>query len=353
MTFKEDIDDLAKRAISAQSVAHTEEATKNAVILPFLRCLGFDVFDPTQIIPEYIADVGLKKGEKIDYAVKIGDKIEYIVEVKSITTSIREAQYSQLFRYFHTLDAKIAILTNGLEFWFFSDIDAPNKMDEAPFFRFEILSYDDNDLKELERFHKKNFNIDSIREAASSLKYLKAAMAYIRGQWDNPDEAFIRMVAKSFYESHVTASVVESLKPIVKRAFDDLFRQRVRARINVALDEEHPSIGSKATTEPTQEIETTEEELQGFLIVRAIAAEVAAVDRIAARDAKSYFAIFFDDNNRKPVARLHFNGKTKFLTLFNADKNESRFDISRLEDIYGCAEQIKDVVRFYADQAGS
>lgn len=79
MTFKEDVADLARRAISAQAVAQTEEATKNAIVMPFLRVLGFDVFDPMQVIPEFIADVGLKKGEKIDYAVKIGDRIDTLL----------------------------------------------------------------------------------------------------------------------------------------------------------------------------------------------------------------------------------------------------------------------------------
>src|SRR5690606_7871760 len=146
MSFRDSVVELAKRATSAQAVAQTEEATKNAIIMPFLRVLGFDVFDPTQVIPECVADVGLKKGEKIDEAVKLRDKIEYLVEAKSVSTSLQDAQYSQLFRYFHTLDANIAILTNGLHFWFFTDLDAPNKMDQRPFFKFDLLGYDDNDL---------------------------------------------------------------------------------------------------------------------------------------------------------------------------------------------------------------
>src|SRR5690606_27643334 len=218
MSFKEDVADLAKRAINAQAIAQTEEATKNAVVMPFLRVLGFDVFDPTQVIPEYVADIGLKKGEKIDYAVKIGDKIEYLVEAKSVSTSLQGAQYSQLFRYFHTLDADIAILTNGLNFWFFTDLEAPNKMDQKPFFKFDLLSYDENDIKELEKFQKDQFNIENIRAAASSLKYLRAAMNYIESQWENPDDEFVKLVAKDFYESNVTAKVIESMRPIVKRA---------------------------------------------------------------------------------------------------------------------------------------
>lgn len=343
MSFKEDVADLAKRAISAQAVAQTEEATKNAIVMPFLRVLGFDVFDPTQVIPEYVADVGLKKGEKIDYAIKIGDHIEYLVEAKSVSTNLREAQYSQLFRYFHTCDANIGILTNGLHIWFFTDLDAPNKMDAAPFFKFDLLAYDDNDLRELEKFHKNNFSIDNIKAAAASLKYLRGAMNFIEAQWANPDEEFVRMVAKGFYEGQLRTTVVEGLKPIVRRAFDDVFRQRALKRIDVAFDGGEPELAPVDETK----VETTPDEMQGFMIVRAIAAEVAPVSRIVMRDAQSYCAVLFDDNNRKPIVRLHFNGKTKFITLFSADKSDKRHDIGGVEDIFALRESILAVVRSY------
>ena len=344
MTFKDDVADLAKRAISAQAIAQTEEATKNAIVMPFLRVLGFDVFDPTQVIPEYVADVGLKKGEKIDYAIKIGDQIEYLVEAKAVSVNLRDAQYSQLFRYYHTCDANIGILTNGLQVWFFADLEAPNKMDANPFFKFDILSYDDNDLRELEKFHKNNFSIENIKAAASSLKYLRGAMAFIEKQWANPDEEFVRMVARDFYEGQLRSSVVETMKPIVKRAFDDLFRQRALKRIDVAFD------GGKEEKLPEvseARVETTEEELQGFMIIRAIAAEVAPVSRIVMRDAQSYCAVLFDDNNRKPIARLHFNGKGKFVTVFGADKEGVRHDVGGVEDIFTLREPIRGVVQSY------
>jgi predicted type IV restriction endonuclease len=346
MTFKEDVADLAKRAISAQAVAQTEEATKNAIVMPLLRVLGFDVFDPTQVIPEYVADVGLKKGEKIDYAVKIGDRIEYLVEAKSVSTNLRDAQYSQLFRYFHTCDANIGILTNGLHIWFFTDLDAPNKMDQAPFFKFDLLSYDENDLRELEKFHRTNFSIENIQAAASTLKYLRSAMTFIEGQWTNPDEEFVRLVARGFYEGKLTTSVVESMKPIIRRAFDDLFRQRARERIDVAFDgSEEPSL--PVVDAESNKVETTPDELQGFMIVRAIAAEVAPVSRVVLRDAQSYCAVLFDDNNRKPVIRLHFNGKSKFVTLFNASKEGVRQDIVSIEDLFQLREPIKAVIQTY------
>ena len=344
MSFKEDVADLAKRAIAAQAIAQTEEATKNAIVMPFLRTLGFDVFDPNQIIPEFVADVGLKKGEKIDYAVKIGDRIEFLVEAKSVSTNLRDAQYSQLFRYFHTCDANIGILTNGLHIWFFTDLDAPNKMDANPFFKFDLLAYDDNDLRELEKFHKSNFSIENVKAAASSLKYLRGAIGFIEKQWANPDEDFVRMVARDFYEGQLRSSVVEGMKPIVKRAFDDLFRQKALRKIDVAFDapKEEP-----LPTVEEKDIETTPEEMQAFMIFRAIAAEVAPMSRIFVRDAQSYCAILFDDNNRKPIARLHFNGKTKFVTVFDEAKEAARHDIAGLEDIFKLREPIKKVIAHY------
>ncbi len=347
MSFKEDVADLARRAISAQAVAQTEEATKNAIVMPFLRVLGFDVFDPSRVIPEYVADVGLKKGEKIDYAVKIKDRIEYMIETKSVSTNLRDAQYSQLFRYFHTCDANIGILTNGLHIWFFTDLDAPNKMDAAPFFKFNLLDYDDNDLRELEKFHVANFSIENIKTAASTLKYLREAMSFIESQWAEPEEDFIRLVARGIYDGKLTTGVVETFKPIVRRAFDDLFRQRAKAKLDVAFDSNEPS--DLAAVDPSK-VETTPDELQGFMIVRAIAAEVAPVSRVVMRDAQSYCAILFDDNNRKPIVRLYFNGRQKFVVTFENGKSGVRHDLANIEGLFNHRAQIVSTIASYLEQ---
>ena len=98
MSFRELIVELSKRAQTVQQIAQTEEATKNALVLPFLRALGFDVFDLSQVIPEYTADVGIKKGEKVDYAVQFNGKLQYLIEAKSVNTLLSNSQYSQLFR---------------------------------------------------------------------------------------------------------------------------------------------------------------------------------------------------------------------------------------------------------------
>jgi len=350
MNFKDAVVGLAGRLAKAKARPDlAEEATKNAVILPFLGMLGFDVFDPQEVMPEFTADVGMKRGEKVDYAVAIDGKIQFILEAKPLNSSLSSAQYSQLYRYFGVTEVHIAILTNGAEYWFFTDIDAPNKMDEKPFFKFSLEAWDDNDLRELEKFTKAAFDIDQVQETASALKYTRLAASYITAQMQDPDDDFVRLVGRSFYDGNLTAKVVETLKPNVKRAFDDILRQRVRQRLEVALgDDEAESDPEPATPSRKDDIQTTEEEWRAFYIIRAIGSEVTDAANITLRDAKAYCAILFGDNNRKPICRLFLEGATKSVIFFDAEKNEERVYVDGADDLYKYKERIKQAVGSYA-----
>jgi hypothetical protein len=169
-------------------------------------------------------------------------------------------------------------------------------------------------------------------------------MSFIEKQWASPDEEFVRMAARGIYEGKLTTSVVETFKPIVHRAFNDLFRQRAKARLDVAFDG-----GAEAELEAVDanKIETTPDELQGFMIVRAIAAEVVPVSRIVMRDAQSYCAVLFDDNNRKPIIRLHFSQKQKFVTTFENGKEGARSDIDSVEAIFTHRSRILAALALY------
>ncbi len=352
MAFKDKIADVAKRLEMVRSRTDLgEEATKTSIVLPFLSALGYDVFNPNEVHPEFIADVGVKKGEKVDYAVFLEDKVEIIVEAKPFTTSLQDAQYSQLYRYFGVTEARIALLTNGAEFWFFTDIDAPNKMDERPFFKFTLGAYDDGDLRELEKFAKAQFSIDQVRSTAASLKYTRLATQYLSEQMADPEDEFVRLVGKSFYDGNLTAKVVERLKPNVKRAFDDLIRSRVRSRLEVALGNDEPEVEEAESVEEASGdgIVTTEEELQAFYIIRAIAAEIVDPSRIAIRDQKSYCGILFDDNNRKPIARLFFDGRTKYVEVFGVEKSKDRINIDQIYDVYKFKDKIISIVESYCN----
>jgi predicted type IV restriction endonuclease len=353
LDFNQKVTDLAVRSRHATKHALTEEATKTAVVMPLLQSLGFDVFNLEEVVPEFVADVGIKKGEKIDFAIRIDGKMSILMEVKPISMALGSAQYSQLFRYFGTTEAKLAILTNGKEIWFFSDIDEKNKMDKRPFFIFDLQNYDDHQIVELARFQKSNFDIEKIFDAASKLKYVKAAGAFISRQLANPDDDFVKLVGRDIYEGSLTKSAIELLRPAIQAALDEVVRRRIQERLNVTFGAEatiaEPN-EKKAmdTITPEGEIVTSEDEVQAFMIIRAIGSSLIPISRITMRDARTYCSVFVDDNNRKPVCRFYFNSKnSKAIGVFDSQKVESKHVISELGDLYKFQEQVTSAIASY------
>lgn len=352
MDFAQKVKDLAVRSRHASQHAISEEATKTAVVLPFIQALGYDAFNLEEVIPEFVADVGIKRGEKIDFAIKVDGKAAILIEVKPISMSLGTAQYSQLFRYFSTVEARLAILINGKEVWFFSDIDEKNRMDKKPFFVFDLQNYDDRQVAELARFQKANFDIESILEAASNLKYVKSAAAELSKQLANPDDEFVRFIGRQIYDGSMTKAAVEMLRPAIQAALDEVIRNRIQERLNVTFGKEKPAPegDDRPGIDPaeTSDVVTTTDETQAFMIIRAIGSRFAPVGRITMRDARTYCSIFMDDNNRKPVCRLYFNAKTfKSVGIFDPDKTETKHQIEDLSDIYKYSDAIETVVKAY------
>lgn len=315
MEFSDRVKDLAKRSKHASKLALTEEATKTSVVLPLIQSLGFDVFNLEEVVPEFIADVGLKKGEKVDFALKIDGALAVLIEVKPISMFLGNAQFSQLYRYFAVTEARLAILTNGKEIWFFSDVDEPNKMDKKPFFTFDLQSHDEGQVQEFSRFQRNAFSIDNILEAASNLKYTSAAANYLKKQLTSPDEDFIKFIGRQIHDGMLTKAVVEMLRPAIQSSLDEVIRDRIQDKLNVAFRPETTAAehaAQKAVEELTavKDIVTTDEEIQAFMIVRAICARFVDLERVTLRDAKSYCSVFLDDNNRKPICRFYFNAKS-------------------------------------------
>ncbi|WP_434288464.1 type I restriction endonuclease [Celeribacter sp. SCSIO 80788] len=351
MEFKEQIKELAKRSKTASEKALTEEATKTSVILPFIQSLGFDPFNLDEVIPEYVSDVGTKKGEKVDFALKINGETKILIEVKPITSSLGNTQYNQLYRYFGVTEANLAILTNGREAWFFSDIDAPNKMDKKPFFKFDLQKHDEDEIEELSRFQKDVFSIESILEAASALKYSHAAAQYLKTQLDEPDDEFVKLIGRKIHDGMLTRNVVEQIRPAIQSAIEIIVRDRIQDRLDIAFrpkSDTPKTDGGTTPEEPKSDIITTDEEKEAFMMVKAIAAKTIPTERITIRDAKSYCSVFVDDNNRKPLCRFYFNAKSKnVLGLFDPDKNEEKFELTTLEDIYKHADAIAQTAASY------
>lgn len=353
MDFSDQLATLSARAIKQKDLIKTEEATKNALVMPFIQALGYDIFDPTEVIPEFTADVGSKKGEKVDYAIVADGKLSMLIECKSCGSNLSDCHASQLRRYFHVTTARIGILTNGLIHRFYSDIDEPNKMDEKPFMEVNLLDIDEQLIPELKKLSKSSFELDQMLLAANGLKYIKEIKNLLESEFAAPTPDFVRFVLTNVYSGMKTQPVIEQFTPIVKQAVNLLINGRITDRLKSALTREaETTVSSETTDEELRKpdpsgITTTEDEMEGFKIIRAILHEVVDVNRVAHRDTKSYFGVLLDDNNRKPICRLHFNTAQKYIGIIDNDKNETRHPIQNLNEIYGFSGKIKDTLRLY------
>ncbi|MEF2071835.1 type I restriction endonuclease [Consotaella aegiceratis] len=340
---------ISERVRSHSSSMITEEAVKTAVVLPFLSALGYDVFNPAEVIPEFTADAVGKKGERVDYAIQIDGAIRILVECKPITCVLEKQHLAQLYRYFSVTDAKFAILTNGRTFQFHTDLEAPNKLDDRPFLTFDLSELNANLMPELKKFAKDGFDVVGVLQSANRLKYTSALKRRISDLMEDPSDDFVRLVTADLRDGHFTAAVRDQFTPLVKSAFREIVRDMVQNRITSALETsnaEDPALEDLSTPEP--EVVTTDEEKEGFMIVRAIAREVIPTKRIVMRDQKTYCGILIDNNNRKPLARLWFNRATKYLSLFDGEK-EDRIKIETLDHIYEYTDRIRATAQRYAD----
>src|SRR5689334_11303987 len=111
MDFAERIGELAALVVKQAGDIQTEEATKNAMIMPLIAALGYNVFNPREVTPELHADVGVKKGEKVDYAIIVGGKPAILFECKWHGADLSKEHASQLYRYFSVTDARFGVLT--------------------------------------------------------------------------------------------------------------------------------------------------------------------------------------------------------------------------------------------------
>lgn len=351
MEFANQLEALSTRIPSLLERVQTEEATKNALIMPFIQTLGYDVFNPTEVVPEFISDIGMKKGEKVDYAIMDQDTPIAIIECKSCTADLTKAHASQLHRYFHTTKARIGILTNGLEYIFYSDLDAKNVMDKTPFMTINMLDMDDQLIPELKKLTKSSFELDDMLSTANNLKYTREVKKQLEQQLETPSPEFVKLLLTNIYSGPKTQQVVEHFTPLIKKSFKALITDHINNRLKTAFSEQQPE--EIVATEPTETLEkdngivTTEEELEGYMIIKAILREVVDIKRLHYRDTKSYFGILLDDNNRKPICRLHFNTAQKYLGTIDADKNETRHPIDTLDDIYKYVSTLKVTVAFY------
>lgn len=366
MDLSDQLKNISDRYQKAKDNIKTEEATKMSLIAPFLQALGYDVADPMEVVPEFTADIGTKKGEKVDYAILNEENAPVIlIECKHWGENL-DLHKSQLLRYFNVTHARFGILTNGVTYHFFTDLVEPNKMDEKPFLDFSIHDISEATLKEVKKFSKSQFDLESILSNASDLKYSGEIKAMLSQEFKDPSPDFVKYFAQRIYPGKVTARIQEQFTELMKQSLAGFISQKVNERLKTALDvngisekeEDMPTEdASVGATEANAEedgdnkdskINTTSDEMQAFFLVKSILRKHVEPARIAHRDTQSYFGVLLDDNNRKPLCRLWLENGKKYIGLFDESKNVTRHELSSLDDIYHHEEGLVKTLEFYS-----
>jgi predicted type IV restriction endonuclease len=367
MDFMDRLRELAAQIPKQVEYIRTEEATKSALVMPFIGALGYNVFDPSEVTPEFVADVGIKKGEKVDYVILKEGKPIIMFECKSVNTDLDKITPTQLYRYFSVCAARFGILTNGVVYRVFSDLEEQNKMDTKPFLELNMLALEEPVVEEVKKFTKALFDVNNILLSANEFKYTREIKRILAAQLLQPSDDFIKFLANPIYTGRMVQSVREQFGQIVKKAFNQFINEQINARLRSALVPDTtlpesvpatsatdvsatatPSDGTVAdVTKTDKQVTTTAEELEAYYIIKAILRETTPAKRIVMRDAQTYCAILLDDNNRKPICRLYFNGAQKYVAYLNEERKEEKVSVNNVDDLYHQAERLKAAVAGY------
>ncbi len=323
--------------------------------------LEYDVFNPTEVIPEFTADVGMKRGEKVDYAIMREGKPIILFECKRYGADLERGQASQLYRYFNVTNARFGVLTDGVRYQFFSDLDQPNIMDSRPFLEFSLRDFEDAIVDELKKFTKPSFDLEEILATASDLMYTKEIRRILAEQWATPNDEFVGFFVSRVYPGHKkTRSVIDRFREVTRRALQQFIRDRISDRLKYALAEENGRAPGEDKEEPgTQDaaepeegrkdkrIVTTAEEIEGYYVVKAVLRGTVDVRRVFMRDMVTQCGVLLDDTLRKPICRFYFESAQMYLGLIDQQKREERVPIDSVDDIYNYADRLVATLGYY------
>lgn len=345
MAFTDDLARHAEQIKQRMPYIRGEEATKHALVIPLLQVLGYDIFNPLEVQPEYVADFARKKSsgqlEKIDYAIFLNGAPAIFIECKAVDAKL-DTHDGQLARYFNaTPSVRVAILTNGVRLRVFGDLQQPNMMDPAPWLDVDLLSPKAAEIDALRRFRKVDFSGDEIMSLAEEMVYFNAMTGFLGTQLRDPSEAFVRFVAGEIGAANrVTAKVVERMAPILRKAIQAAIVEHVAKSFAPATttepqpkeattgdSERSPTVGTASTEVDAEAVRsgivTTAEELQAFEQIAAWIREVHANAAVNYRDSKSYFTLN-QGNTRKWFVRFNVQKEPFWLALRHVRADEAR-----------------------------
>ena len=341
MDFNDQVEQFSNRINNIKNNISTEEATKTSLILPFFQLMGYDVFNPYEFVPEYTADTGIKKGEKVDYAIIINNEPLILIEAKSANTELSMKHMNQLLRYFTVTKARFAILTNGIVYRFYSDLEETNKMDTIPFLEIDLLNLKKESIRELKRFCKDTFDKRGILDSASELKYVTMVKKAISEQFQEPSDQLIKaLITKSIYSGAKTQAVLDKFRGIVKKSFTEYINDIMNERFKNAISQD---VYTESENEKeNSEIEFSSDELKVLDYVR----NLIKTDReIIYKKTSGYAYMQVGNSSRRWICRVYIRQSNNLFVLHKFDQTayecEYYFDSVELLELIG--ELIQDV----------
>lgn len=357
MDFKDSIKQISERIDTLKANLPTEEATKTALIMPFINALGYDVFNPLEVLPEMCCDIGTKKGEKIDYAIMRDGEPIILIECKHWEQDLN-LHDNQLLRYFNVSKAKFGVLTNGITYRFYTDLSEPNIMDEKPFLEINMLDLKDTQIEELKKFHKSYFDVDMILSSASELKYMGELRTVIGKEFTNPSPDFVRFFGKQVYDGVFTSKVLEQFSTLVKRTISNYVNDIISDRLKAAIKDDGSPTEQETPPErqpkneeeqPGNEMIITAEEMEAFCIVKSILKKVCPAERITYKPTKVYLAVLIDNNVYKTVCRFWYfrQSRRNTLAIVGENKKEMDYRLDSINEIYNHADALIEAAKKY------
>lgn len=368
MDFKDQILQLSDRIKKQKDSISTEEATKNAFIMPLIASLGYDIFNPFEVVPEMDCDLIRKKGEKIDYAIMKDENPILLIECKHCKQDLN-LHDTQLQKYFVASKSRFGVLTNGIEYRFYTDLEKVNIMDERPFLVVNMLDLSDADIEQLKKFHKSYYNEDNVLSTANELKYTTEIKEIFNKEIQSPTSDFVRFFAKQIYTTgQITQKVVEMFTPLVKKSMSIVINDIIAERLNTAMKndeqvEDTTNLSSNLANPPKENAEsklpegivymdkevgivTTQEEMDAYNIVRSILRRNVDASRITYKDYKSYFVISLDNSQWYWICRISIGTRKKQIGIpVDKYKNCEWIQIDCIDDIFKYADRLEETLK--------
>ena len=368
MTLKSDIQELARTVPEFREILTSEQATKQALVVPFIKALGYNVYDPREVVPEYDADYGVKHGEKVDYAIMKDGVPVILIECKRLKDKLNgDTVKSQLFRYFvATSEVRLGVLTNGVKYQFFSDLDNQNVMDVTPFLEIDLENLTDGDVEHLGRFAK-GFDVKTTVQEAARIRQIDLIRALMSRQMLEPEPKFLDWVREELYPDDAPVPLQAKFPDMVKDAMWDFVNGKIHETLRVAqsltqadkdhdtseADESHDNIHNlKCLSNYIPPAGQKVEIVESIGLLKDMLKDVIDLDRVQVKCGTSgYIAVMRDRSQwTGPICRVWFNNNGKNgLAYFDGSRNRRsrplpvEVAISQPADILQYREQLQYV----------